>query len=113
MIVYPLEREADLGALRVHARDRLLEVREVNRAVLLDQRPHEPRAHAGRAGVLLAAGGAPSVVDEHLGDAAALPAARRGAEPEVPVLTALDEARVVAADLLPQPPAIERGHVDR
>src|SRR5205823_10075955 len=81
-------------------------------AVLGDQAPHEARADPGRPRAELAAGGAPPVVDEHLGYAAARPAALRRAQPEVPVLAALDEARVVAADVLPDLPPVERGDVD-
>src|SRR5439155_226411 len=40
------------------------------------------------------------------------PAARRGAEPEVPVLAALDEPSVVAADVGPELAPVERAHVD-
>src|SRR5439155_15224332 len=82
------------------------------RAVLLDETPHEARADAGGAGVQLAAGRRPAIVRQHLRNAASGPAARRGAEPEVPVLAALDEPSVVAADVGPELAPVERAHVD-
>src|SRR5438034_7517096 len=113
MVVDALERQAHRRPLLVHARERILEVGLIESPVLLDQRAHEARADARRAGVLLTAARAAAVVDEHLRDAPPLPAAGRGAEPEVPVLAALDEARIVAADVGPELAAVERGHVDR
>src|SRR6266705_3080115 len=107
-----LDDEPGGGEPLVHARHRVLEVCHVELAVLADEAPHEPRADPGRPGAALAAGGAPPVVDEHLGHAAARPAALRRAQPEVPVLAALDEARVVAAHVFPELPPVERGDVD-
>src|SRR5438552_17237954 len=102
MIVASLEHAARGRHPLVHAGERLLEVRLVEPAVLLDEAPHEARAHAGGAGVQLAAGRRPAIVRQHLGDAASGPAACGRAETEVPVLAALDEAAVVAADVGPQ-----------
>src|SRR5262245_44705533 len=108
MIVDALEGEADLGALLVHAGDRVLEVRLVDGPVLRHERPHEARADAGRARMALAARRAAAVVGEHLGHAASPPPPDRRAEPEVPVLAALDEARVVPADVRPERAPEER-----
>src|SRR5579885_1997467 len=85
----------------------------VEAPVLLHQAPHQVRAHAGRAGGTLAARGRAPVVGEHLGNAARPPAARGRAEPEVPILAALDEARVVAAHVGPHLATVERADVDR
>src|SRR5947208_12778189 len=112
MIVDALEHDARGRHPLVHAGERLLEIRLVEPAVLLDEAPHEARADARRAGVQLAAGRRPAIVRQHLRDASSGPAARGRAEPEVPVLAAPDEAAVVAADVGPQLAPIEGAHVD-
>src|SRR3989442_2188402 len=99
----------DLGVEVPHA---ILEVLLVERPVLGHQEAHAARAAVRCASTDLAARPMPPVVGEHVRDAAALPAAGGGGEPEVPVLRALDEARVVAAHLRPYLAPVERGHVD-
>src|SRR5690348_16537085 len=113
MVVHPLEGQTHRRPLLVHRGERVLEMPLVERAVLRDERSHEARADAGRACRLLAACRAPPVVDEHLWNAGAAPALRGRTEPKVPVLPALDEARIEAAGVGPELAAEERRDVQR
>src|SRR5262245_53823092 len=113
MRVGALEGARGRARLLVEPDQRFVEMRLVERAMLVDECAHETRIDAGCAGerVLPAAGGAP-VVDQHLGHRVSLPAAAGGAGPEVTVPRGLDEARALPADVRPQRAAIEAGHVD-
>src|SRR5689334_14152119 len=113
MVVEALEHQRDLLPLLVHARERVDEVRLVERAMLRDEGPHEPASDARAARVALPARLAAAIVGEDLRDAPAGHAPCGGAEPEVPVLGALDETGVVAADRTPDLAPEQRGDVDR
>src|SRR5437899_252958 len=93
--------------------ERVLQVSLVERAVLPDEGPHHTGARPRLPGAALAARRAPLVVSEHLRHALGLPAARHGAEPEVPVLGGVDETWVVPTHRIPRGPAVERADVDR
>src|SRR5437667_3877289 len=102
---------ARLGTL-MHPGERVLQRRFVRVAMLGDQATQQGGAHARAACGDLAAGPQPAIVRQDLGDAFPVPPAACGRQPEVPVLEGLGEARVVPADIDPQRPAVERGHVE-
>src|SRR5262245_43876347 len=112
MVVDPLERHARLQHLLDEAGNGLLEVALVERAVLRHHVPHALQADARPSGGAFAAPSAATIPGEHLGHAAARPAVLDRAEPEVPVLRAVDEDRVEAAGLLPDLAPEQRRHVD-
>jgi hypothetical protein len=113
MVVDALERHAGGGEPLVDRGKRFVDVRLEEATMLADEVPHEDGAGAGRARRDLAAGRGSPVVREHLRNAASGDAVLERGQPEVPVLAALDELRVVAARELPHATAIEGADVDR
>src|SRR5262249_58515961 len=113
MVVDALERGAALHELLVEPGDGVFQVALVERAMLGHHVAHALARDARPARGALAALRAATIPGEHLGHAHAAPAVLERGEPEVPVLRAVDEDGIVAPGLLPDPPPVERGYVDR